>query len=153
MNPYQSSEYISNLKGPTCGSLTFNVFHDDGFNFEIDGTPIISLLNSGNVWGTRSFGWTSELNKLYPIRIQHRNGGGPTGLQFSWTFSTRTCHGVVVPGYSGIINGTNWYSDIIVFGNIPYNITVSCPDGYEQDSATGKCVEVPGNGFRTGSEV
>ena len=97
--------------------------------------------------------WTSELNRFYNIWIRHRNQVTFSNLIFRWSYPTRTCDGVVVPQYNGTINGTSWYSDITVLGSVPYNITVTCPDGYGQDSATGKCAEIPGNGFRTGSEV
>ena len=127
--------------------------HDDGYDIDINGTNFASLYDTvGN--GPDMFNnWVSEYNKFDPIQIRHRNERGPASLQFSWTYPTRTCGNVVVPGYSGIINGTSWYSDMTLLGSIPYNITVTCPDGYGQDSATGKCAEVPGNGFRTGSEV
>ena len=80
------------------------------------------------------------------------NGNGPTNLTVGWTYPERTCGDVVVPSYSDIINGSSWYSDMTLLGSAPYNVTVTCPDGYDVSNFTGNCIQVAGNGFRTDSE-
>ena len=129
------------------------MFHDNGFDLEVDGVRRTSLYGRGHVVDTLSIPWTSELNRYYSVWIRYQDAGGPGGLQFNWTYQEQTCNGEIVPAYSGIINEASWYSDMTVLGSAPYNITVTCPDGYGQDSTTGKCAEIPGNGYRTGSEV
>ena len=82
------------------------------------------MFGKGN-HGTHQFTWTSELNQIYPVWIRHRDAGRPSNLVFNWTYPQRTCDGVVVPAYSGLINDTSWSSGITPLGSIPYNVTVT----------------------------
>ena len=87
--------------------------------------------------------------------IYHSNvGNGPTYLYFSWTYPTRTCEGDTVSGFSSRIPGSNYCNEptILLPSDIPFDIYVSCPDGFELNTTDLECIEVGGNSFRTRSE-
>ena len=72
------------------------------------------------------------------------------------SYSSATCNNATIAAFSeSIITGQYWHRNVIVINpgsNLPYNITVVCPDGYDVSNFTGNCIQVAGNGFRTDSE-
>ena len=73
------------------------------------------------------------------------------------SYSSATCNNATIAAFSeSIITGQYWHRNVIVINpgsNLPYNITVACPDGYSVSGITGNCIQKPGNGFRTGNET
>ena len=147
--------------------ITIEYEYSDGIELTIDGgEPVLDNLGYSRHRNDSTVLNFAKLNQFYRFQIRWKHFlNNHYVLIFRMFYNSTTCNSVDISSYdvvgsptylTNVIPGDNWHNDIIVINptsSLPYNITVTCPDGYEQNATTDKCIEVAGNGFRTGSEV
>ena len=150
---YESGNFTSNLRGPTCGAVTITASSDDGCTFIRDG---VYLWNGYHRNGRNSYRYDTSFNykQFYKVETYWADHhGGQQYFNVSWNYTGTTCNGEAVSAYSGIIPGSHWYSDPLPIGSTPHNILAICKTGYRANSASNECEEISGDGFRVGDEV
>ena len=81
------------------------------------------------------------------FEIDWRNLYGFDGhLYVRMSYDEQTCNNTVIPSFSSnIITGEYWYARSVInpSDSLPYDITVSCPDGYIANTSSCAFVEDP----------
>ena len=110
-----------------------------------------------NIWLTNSTILNTDVNRYHSFEVLWRHGYGNYAILIvRMAYNATTCNSNTIPSYPySFVSGDHWHSDVITINplsSLPYNITVTCPTGYQIDNLTGKCIQVPGDGYRTDGE-
>ena len=108
--------------------------YHDGIIVRIDGEERHNDIGQ-NVFRANSTILNSEIDKFHLFEIDWLHLYSNNGyLYVNMSYAEQTCNDTVVPGFSNdTITGEYWhvYVTINPSDSLPYEITVSCPDGYE----------------------
>ena len=137
--PNFSYEFDTYIKGPITGTVNFEISHDDGIEFTIDGTlqPFshdqVTTIN-GNLgaagWFFANFSYTMTQDQLYRFQVKWNNPGG-NGDRMLWYWDYTGQSQTIIPS-------TSYYLPV---STGPTQINSLCPTGYSPD-ANYDCVEV-----------
>ena len=131
------------IKPPTTESYTFRLISDDWSKMTFNGVVTINNLPWQGLCDN-TFTVSLDQNTYYDFEVDYYQGPGGYWLHFY--YSTATAAETSVP--------SSFFSKSYVVASSPYQLTASCPAGYNgnQASSPTQCITVWGDGIKAGSE-
>lgn len=94
---YFTNYWTGYIMAPVTGTLTFSVQSDDGFKLEIDGTAVITDMESQGAAGSNSSGsmnatgtFSATAGTSYTIKVWHHEDAGGASARLYWSYSGQT---------------------------------------------------------------
>ncbi|CAI2381897.1 unnamed protein product [Moneuplotes crassus] len=123
------------------GTYNMAMLHDDGSSIKINGYAKISMFGTPGEF-TNTFSHHFNAFETYDLEIDWIDSGGEAALALRWDSGSGS---ITIPSEN--------YAIADDIATSPLQISVSCPDKYEQvSSTTNQCKPICGDGFIDGSE-
>ncbi|CAI2363878.1 unnamed protein product [Moneuplotes crassus] len=137
-----AARFSGKLTAFKTGAYTLSLVQDNGSTLRINGVALINKFRL-DWYGTDYVTYNFNAFETYEVQIDWVDFSGPGGIKLGWDSGSGDMF--IPPENYAVAN------DI---GSSPLQISVSCPEGYEQvSSTTDQCRSICGDGLLVGPEV